>query len=106
VKSNKSSFQATAFWLIIATLRNLPVSTTHSAVGATIGFSIVMKQSQGISGSMIVRIGMDSLLLAMDLLLHCHFTVISWVTSPIIAGFFAVVAYTCIKYTVFLAVSK
>lgn len=72
----------TAFWLILATVIHLPVSTTHSAVGATIGFSLVLKGSDGINWSTIRNI------------------VISWVASPALAGFFSVIFYLLIKYTV------
>uniref|UniRef100_A0A915HRW2 Phosphate transporter n=1 Tax=Romanomermis culicivorax TaxID=13658 RepID=A0A915HRW2_ROMCU len=73
----------TAFWLILATVIHLPVSTTHCAVGATIGFSLVLKGTDGINWWIILNI------------------VISWIASPAMAGFFSVVFYLVIKYTVF-----
>ncbi|KRY10373.1 putative phosphate permease [Trichinella patagoniensis] len=73
----------TAAWLLIATIFHAPVSTTHSAVGATIGFALVIK---GISGANFTQ------------LLHI---VISWLASPALAGFFSVVIYLIIKSTVF-----
>ncbi|KRZ03652.1 Sodium-dependent phosphate transporter 1 [Trichinella zimbabwensis] len=73
----------TAAWLLIATIFHAPVSTTHSAVGATIGFALVIK---GIRGANFTQ------------LLHI---VISWLASPALAGFFSVVIYLIIKSTVF-----
>ncbi|KRY75563.1 Sodium-dependent phosphate transporter 2 [Trichinella pseudospiralis] len=73
----------TAAWLLIATIFHAPVSTTHSAVGATIGFALVIK---GIRGANFMQ------------LLHI---VISWLASPALAGFFSVVIYLIIKSTVF-----
>uniref|UniRef100_A0A5S6QF02 Phosphate transporter n=1 Tax=Trichuris muris TaxID=70415 RepID=A0A5S6QF02_TRIMR len=73
----------TAAWLLIATVFHAPVSTTHSAVGATIGFALVLKGAQGANFMQIVHI------------------VVSWVASPALAGFFSVVIYVIIRYTVF-----
>jgi len=71
----------TAFWLIVATIFHFPVSTTHSAVGATVGFSLVLKGADGINWKTIINI------------------VASWVVSPLLAGIISVSFYLFIKYT-------
>lgn len=57
-----------ATWLVLATFLSLPVSTTHSMVGAIVGFTLVAKGSAGVDWNSIIRIA------------------ISWVTSPLLAG--------------------
>lgn len=52
----RRNYIGTAFWLIFATLISLPISTTHSAVGATLGFSLVLRGSVGINWVTIVKI--------------------------------------------------
>jgi hypothetical protein len=44
-------------WLILATILNLPVSGTHSIVGATIGMAIVSKGINVIKWIEIIKIG-------------------------------------------------
>jgi PiT family inorganic phosphate transporter len=59
---------AASLWVCLATYRNLPVSTTHSIVGAMIGVGLV------VGGPSAVNWGQVALITA------------SWVTSPILSG--------------------
>uniref|UniRef100_A0A914WVV4 Uncharacterized protein n=1 Tax=Plectus sambesii TaxID=2011161 RepID=A0A914WVV4_9BILA len=73
----------TAFWLIFAGLFSLPVSATQSVVGATVGFTLVFHGTKGIQGRELIDI------------------VVSWVSSPLLAGFFSTVFFLIIKFSVF-----
>ncbi|KAL7035538.1 hypothetical protein ACKWTF_008431 [Chironomus riparius] len=64
-----------AVWLLVATYFKLPVSTTHSIIGATVGFGLVARGPDGIQWGQIITIA------------------ISWVVSPILAGFISVAIY-------------
>ncbi|XP_053601841.1 sodium-dependent phosphate transporter 1-B [Plodia interpunctella] len=59
---------AGAAWLLVATALRLPVSGTHSVVGATVGFTLAAKGVQGVRWSTLGAI------------------VISWFLSPVMSG--------------------
>ena len=70
---------AAATWLLIASKNGWPVSTTHSIVGAIVGFAAV-------------GIGVDAVKWA-----KVGTIVMSWVVSPLIAGFIAYLIYRSVQ---------
>ncbi len=70
-------------WLTIASYFRYPVSTTHSIIGAIIGFSM----AYGGTGA----VAWDSV----------GFVVLSWILSPILSGLFSFVFYSLFKRFVF-----
>jgi len=75
-----ASLLAAGVWLLIASKNGWPVSTTHSIVGALVGFAMV-------------GIGMDAVKWG-----KVAYIVASWVVSPLLAGF--------ISYTLFRSVQN
>ncbi len=71
---------ATALWLHLATYYGLPVSTTHSIVGAVIGFGLVSGGMKAVKWGGVGKI------------------VLSWIVSPVAGGILA--------YLIFMFVSK
>ncbi|PSC75765.1 sodium phosphate symporter [Micractinium conductrix] len=69
---------ATGIWLLLATYLELPVSTTHSVVGAVIGMSMVAAGADSVTWSK----EKDSF----PFLDGVSVIVISWFTSPLLAG--------------------
>ena len=69
---------ASAIWLTVATYLKYPVSTTHSIIGAIVGFSLAYGGRDAVDWE---KIG---------------FVVLSWILSPLIAGVFAF----CIFYSI------
>ena len=63
-----SALLAAAFWVFLATVRALPVSTTHSIVGAMIGFGLVVGGPSVVNWAKLFSV------------------VMGWVISPILSG--------------------
>jgi PiT family inorganic phosphate transporter len=73
---------ASAVWLLIASRRGWPVSTTHSIVGAIIGFAIA-------------GIGVESV--AWDKVASI---VASWIASPLVAGVLAFLLFNSVQFLI------
>lgn len=71
-----------AIWLLVATYFKLPVSATHSVVGATVGFGLVSQGAKGVQYMQLVTIAA------------------SWVVSPLLSGAITVGLFLIINYLV------
>ena len=74
---------SSAIWLTIATYFKYPVSTTHSIIGAIVGFSLAYQGRDSVDWE---KIG---------------FIVLSWIASPLIAGILAFAIYYTIQRFIF-----
>nr|XP_018900508.1 PREDICTED: sodium-dependent phosphate transporter 1-B [Bemisia tabaci] len=74
-----SSLAGSGIWLIVATFFNLPISGTHSIVGATVGFSFVARGAAGIHWGTLGTI------------------VASWFISPVLSGIVSVLLFVLIR---------
>ncbi|XP_003706809.1 na[+]-dependent inorganic phosphate cotransporter type III [Megachile rotundata] len=63
-----SSLAGSGIWLLLATALRLPISGTHSIVGATVGFSLVCKGTAGVKWIALTNIAA------------------SWIASPVLSG--------------------
>jgi sodium-dependent phosphate transporter len=75
-----SSLFGIGIWLMIATYMKAPVSTTHSAIGAIIGFALVAHGKDAVDWETVYKI------------------VISWFISPFFAGLLSALLFIFIKY--------
>ena len=82
-----SALSGCCIWLIIATILNLPVSGTHSIVGATIGMAIVSKGVSVIQWAEVLKI------------------VASWFISPLLSGIVSLVMFVLIRKFILRAVN-
>lgn len=73
---------AAGVWLAVASARGWPVSTTHSIVGAVVGFTIVALGVQGVEWGKVGAIAA------------------SWVTSPLVAAFLAFAIYQSVRWLI------
>ncbi|CAH1403681.1 unnamed protein product [Nezara viridula] len=74
-----SSLIGSGIWLMAATFLKLPISGTHSIVGATVGFSLVCRGTSGLHLRTLTTI------------------VASWFVSPVLSGIVSVVLYRAIQ---------
>ncbi|MFT7686084.1 MAG: PiT family inorganic phosphate transporter [Candidatus Azotimanducaceae bacterium] len=80
-----ASLLAAGCWLLIATMKGWPVSTTHSIVGAIVGFASVGISVDAVQWDKVAKI------------------VSSWVVSPVIAGTLAFLLYLSVRKFIFSA---
>lgn len=78
-----ASLLAAGSWLLLASWRGWPVSTTHSIVGAIIGFAVVALGVEAVQWSKVGQI------------------VASWVVTPAISGLIAAILYFSAKKLIF-----
>uniref|UniRef100_A0A6G1SEH1 Phosphate transporter n=1 Tax=Aceria tosichella TaxID=561515 RepID=A0A6G1SEH1_9ACAR len=69
-------------WNIVATALKMPISGTHSIVGATIGFSVVLRGWESIRWKDMIRV------------------VASWFMSPLLSGLISSIIYVIISKTI------
>lgn len=74
-----SSLLAAGSWLLIASYRGWPVSTTHSIVGAIVGFALITKGLNSVSWAVVGNIAA------------------SWVTSPLVSATLSILIYISAK---------
>jgi len=77
-----SSLLAAGIWLLIASRRGWPVSTTHSVIGAVVGFAAVGIGTEAIKWGKVVDI------------------VLSWVVTPVIAGILAFFIFQSVHHLI------
>ncbi|WP_262927170.1 inorganic phosphate transporter [Phytohalomonas tamaricis] len=85
-----SALLAAALWLLFASRRGYPVSTTHSIVGGIVGSSIML-------GILLVGSGQALSLVQWG---QVGTIVLSWVISPLLGGVVSYLLYSFIKHNV------
>jgi PiT family inorganic phosphate transporter len=78
-----SSLLAAAIWVTLSTWKEMPISTTHSIIGALMGFGLI---AGGISSVMWDKVGS---------------VVASWVLSPVVGCILAFIIFKIIVKTIF-----
>ncbi|WP_299314401.1 inorganic phosphate transporter [uncultured Halomonas sp.] len=80
-----SALLAAAIWLMVASAKGWPVSTTHSIVGAIVGFGAVGLGMEAVAWGKVGTIAS------------------SWVVSPVLAGTIAFVLFKSVQHLIFEA---
>lgn len=78
-----ASLLAAGTWLIIATRFAWPVSTTHSIVGAIIGFGVIVLGAKAVYWHQVINISL------------------SWIVTPVIAGVIAYLLFRSVQALIF-----
>ncbi len=89
-----------AVWNLVATFAGLPISGTHSIVGAIIGFSIVAKGFQSVKWMSILKIGEFLFGRKYHNLISLFSSVASWFISPALSGTVSVLLFISIKFLI------
>ena len=82
-----SALIAAAFWLLFATKKGLPVSTTHAIIGGIVGSSIVLGVTLGGTEMALSAVNWGQI----------GTIAISWVISPLLGGVLSYILYGQIK---------
>ncbi len=77
-----ASLLAAGTWLLIASRQGWPVSTTHSIIGAIVGFAAIGIGIDAVQWGQVGTIAM------------------SWVISPLVAGFIAYLIYSSVQWLI------
>ncbi len=80
-----SALVGAALWLNLASYLKLPVSTTHSIVGAVFGFGLIVGGFHSVQWSTLGKIAL------------------SWITSPVLGGIIAFITFRIIQRLIFQA---
>lgn len=81
-----SSLLAAGVWLQIASYCGWPVSTTHSIVGAVVGFGLIIGGPEAIYWDNMISIGL------------------SWIVSPLVGGLLSYFVFQFLKKKIFFAI--
>lgn len=77
-----------AVWLILATMKGLPVSTTHSCIGGIIGMTVVCKGFKAVNWK---GIGM---------------VFSSWIIAPVVSGLLSTFLFVVVRKTILRAANS
>jgi len=77
---NVAALGGSGTWLVVATILKLPVSGTHSIIGAIMGFTLVAKGANGVSWATLGTI------------------IASWFVSPVLSGLVSTGLFFVVKY--------